>query len=132
MLKIKLSRRKAQVSLEYALIIICLVSALLAMRGYIKRGIQGILRQSADELGQRYEPGNTKGTHTLTAQGTSITTVKTLSEEELNRLPDIYGHTYRFDLNENGVSGEDDVFGITTNTTLIDVGVTQVGTEEVF
>jgi uncharacterized protein (UPF0333 family) len=52
--------RKAQSSLEFAIVIFAIVAALLAMQAYIRRGLQGRMRSSVDQLSvQQYEPGNT-------------------------------------------------------------------------
>ena len=50
------SRRKAQGTLEYALIIVAVVTALLAIQVYLKRSIQGRLRASSDQIGDHFEP----------------------------------------------------------------------------
>ena len=47
---------RAQSTLEYAVLIACVVAAVIAMQFYIKRGIQGKLRQSSDEIGEQYVP----------------------------------------------------------------------------
>ena len=54
----KMSRR-AQSVLEYCVLICILVAALVAMQTYIKRGVQGRIRASADEIGGEfgYAPG---------------------------------------------------------------------------
>ncbi len=98
--------KRAQAALEYAVIIICVVSALLAMRVYIRRGMQGRLRQSADELGQQYAPRHTSGAHNLTYSSISTIESKTQSEARLG-----------FDLDEDGTR-EDEVYGTTTNNTI--------------
>jgi len=51
--------KKAQSTLEYAVVIVCVVAALLAIQVYIKRGIQGRLRSNTDSIGEQYAPGNT-------------------------------------------------------------------------
>ena len=48
--------RKGQGTLEYAIIIVVVVGALLAMQWYIKGGYQGKLRQAADDMGEQYSP----------------------------------------------------------------------------
>ncbi len=63
--------KKAQSTLEYALIISVVVGALLAMQVYVKRGLQGRLRSAADELGEQYSPGYTTGTISTTVTTTS-------------------------------------------------------------
>ncbi len=47
--------------LEYVTVIVIIVSALLAMRFYLKRSISGSFRSSGDAFGQgrQYEPGVT-------------------------------------------------------------------------
>ena len=49
---------KAQVTLEYAMIVGILVAALLGMSIYIKRSISGRWRESADAIGfgRQYDP----------------------------------------------------------------------------
>lgn len=47
---------KAQASLEYALIIVVAVAALVAIQKYMKRSIQGRLRASSDQIGSHFEP----------------------------------------------------------------------------
>ena len=52
--------RKGQSTMEYAILIIIIIGALLAVQVYIKRGIQGKMKSSADDIGQQYSPDNTK------------------------------------------------------------------------
>ncbi len=54
-----LRKMKGQSTLEYALLIIIIIGALLAIQVYIKRGIQGRLKQASDDIGDQYSPGNT-------------------------------------------------------------------------
>jgi Flp pilus assembly pilin Flp len=68
-------RRQAQSTLEFALLVVAVAAALIAMDIYLKRGIQGKLRQSADELGQQYAPGNTSSSITTETSGHVITNV---------------------------------------------------------
>jgi len=63
-----------QSSLEYAIVIVAIIAALLGMQAYTKRGLQGRLRATADELSaQQYEPRNTVSDITTT-QNSDITT----------------------------------------------------------
>lgn len=74
--------RKAQSMLEYAIVIFAIIAALLAMQVYIKRGLQGRLRQGADELSpQQYEPKNTVSDITV-MQNSDITTQTNTIEEQ--------------------------------------------------
>ena len=52
--------RKAQSTLEYALLVGVVVGVLLTMQNYLKRSMQGKLQSTADEMGEQYSPGDTK------------------------------------------------------------------------
>jgi len=52
-------RKKGQSTLEYAILIIIILGALLSVQVYIKRGVQGRLKQAADDIGSQYSDGNT-------------------------------------------------------------------------
>ena len=54
-----LNTKKAQSTLEYAILIIVIIAALISIQVYIKRGIQGRLKSSADDIGDQFSPGNT-------------------------------------------------------------------------
>lgn len=64
-------QRKAQSTLEYAVIVAVVIGALLAMQTYIKRGVQGRLRSSTDNIGDQYSAGSTTAKYTTTEE-TSI------------------------------------------------------------
>ena len=51
-------RKKGQSTLEYAILIIIIIGALLSIQVYIKRGVQGRLKQAADDIGSQYSDGN--------------------------------------------------------------------------
>jgi uncharacterized protein (UPF0333 family) len=53
------TKRKGQSTLEYGILIAVVVGALVAMSVYIKRGIQGKLRSSTDDIGEQYSAGKT-------------------------------------------------------------------------
>jgi uncharacterized protein (UPF0333 family) len=54
-----LNQKKGQSTLEYAILIIIIITALLSIQTYIKRGVQGRLKSSSDDIGDQYSPGNT-------------------------------------------------------------------------
>lgn len=54
--------KKGQSTLEYGIIIAVVVAALIAMQTYLKRGVQGRLKQASDDIGEQYSPGYTTGT----------------------------------------------------------------------
>ena len=54
-----LKPKSGQSTMEYAVLIIIIIAALIAVLTYIKRGVQGRMKQSADDIGDQYSPGNT-------------------------------------------------------------------------
>lgn len=64
---------KGQSTLEYAMIIAVVVGALILMQQYMKRGVQGKLRESVDNIGGQYSAGNVKSTFTVTQTGNLVT-----------------------------------------------------------
>ena len=56
---VKLNQRRAQSTLEYAVLVIVIIGALLSIQNYIKRGVQGRLKSAADDIGDQYSVGNT-------------------------------------------------------------------------
>ena len=72
---LKLRHKRGQSTLEYALLIAVIVAGLIAMQVYLKRGYQGRLRESTDEIGEQYSPGYTTGTTTTASSSTTRDTV---------------------------------------------------------
>lgn len=103
-------KNKAQTILEYATVVVCVVLALLAMRVYIQRAMQGRYRVAADQLGQQYAPGNTIGNSVIDYDSNSETWVSNFSERQISeRLGGA-----EIDLNGNGVANEDNVYATET------------------
>ena len=67
-------RKKGQSTLEYAILIIIIIGALLSIQVYIKRGIQGRLKQAADDIGDQFSNGNTNVTSTMTVSSSTSDT----------------------------------------------------------
>ncbi len=65
--------KKAQSTLEYGIIIAVVVGGLIAMQVYVKRGLQGRLRESADSLGDQFSAQHTTSTRTTTMTSNSYT-----------------------------------------------------------
>ncbi len=59
------AKTKGQSTLEYVILIGFVVAALIAMGVYMKRGIQGKLRESTDQVGEQYSAYHTSGTYTV-------------------------------------------------------------------
>ena len=69
-------RQKGQSTLEYAILIIIIIGALLSIQVYIKRGIQGRLKSATDDIGDQFSVGNTNVTTTMTTSSQSRDTFK--------------------------------------------------------
>ena len=54
-----LNKKKGQSTLEYAILIIIIIGALLSIQIYIKRGVQGRLKQATDDIGDQFSVDNT-------------------------------------------------------------------------
>lgn len=63
-----------QNTLEYVVVIAMVAAALVAMQFYVKRSVQGKLRQSTDEIGQQFEAGQTSVTSTRGRTGKTVQT----------------------------------------------------------
>ena len=64
-------RQKGQSTLEYAILIIIIIGALLSIQVYIKRGIQGRLKSATDDIGDQFSVGNTNVIMTMTTSSQS-------------------------------------------------------------
>jgi len=63
--------RKSQSTLEYAALFAIVVGAIIAGQVYMKRGLQGKYKSSADQLGEQYSFESTAGTITTTISSTT-------------------------------------------------------------
>jgi len=72
--------KKTQTAIEYSLLFFCVVTALLAMHVYIKRGLQGKYRELADSVGEQYSPTYTKSHFVFSVN--SDKTIQIESKEE--------------------------------------------------
>lgn len=72
--------RKGQSILEYSVLIIVVIAALIATGNYIKRSIQGRWKSAVDDFGDQYDP--------RTASGQTRYEMLTASNSIVNILPD--------------------------------------------
>jgi len=61
---------KAQSILEYSVVTACIIAALVVMRVYMKRGVEGAIKESSDMLGEQYDAVRTSATITATMTST--------------------------------------------------------------
>lgn len=71
----QLTKNKAQTTLEYAILIGVIVAGLIAMQVYLKRGWQGKLRDSADNMGEQFSPKHTSYNYTINSTSNSTETL---------------------------------------------------------
>ena len=57
--KSKSTGRKGQNLTEYAILLILVMGAFIAMSMYVKRGIQGRWKEAVDDFGEQYDPTST-------------------------------------------------------------------------
>ena len=77
-------RQKGQSTLEYAILIIIIIGALLSIQVYIKRGIQGRLKSATDDIGTQFSVGNTNVIKTMTTSSrTDETFISGVTRSEL-------------------------------------------------
>ncbi len=54
-----INQKRGQSTLEYVVLVVVIIGALLSIQVYIKRGVQGRLKSAADDIGDQYSTGNT-------------------------------------------------------------------------
>lgn len=74
---LRLSKRRAQSALEYVILLVVIIGALIIMQVYIKRSVQGKLKESADEIGTQFDPGH-MSEYNYTTLGTATTREQTM------------------------------------------------------
>lgn len=64
--------QKAQSTLEYAALFAVVIGAIIAGQLYFRRGIEGRLQSSADEIGEQYSFGTARGTVTTYSNANTV------------------------------------------------------------
>jgi uncharacterized protein (UPF0333 family) len=78
---------RGQSTLEYSMVILCVVTALVAMQYYIKRAVQGRARESADSIGEQYAPKSMSSQITVTQAGsTTIEAEKVVDPKDATKF----------------------------------------------
>ncbi|MFH0876836.1 MAG: hypothetical protein V1863_01250 [Candidatus Omnitrophota bacterium] len=95
----KMLTKRGQSTLEYAVLIVVIIAALITMQVYLKRGIQGRVRESADQIGEAYSPG------------ASITNRITTTWSNSTELTDAYSTTTMIHNQFQNRTGWDNVMG---------------------
>ncbi|MCX5698283.1 MAG: hypothetical protein NTX01_01090 [Candidatus Omnitrophica bacterium] len=97
-------RTKAQSTLEYVILIGFVIAALIAMGVYMKRGTEGKLRESADQIGEQYDARNTSSnystvthlnqTENTTAGGGSVISIDSAADNTRTKTGSETVHTW--------------------------------------
>lgn len=70
-------RTRGQSTLEYAFLLAIIIAAIIGMQIYVRRGMMGRLRDTADQqLGSQFDPYKTKGKVSHVAGGTTTDELK--------------------------------------------------------
>ena len=92
MFKILRKKKKGQSTLEFTVLIIIIIGALLTIQVYIKRAVQGSLKQAGDDISAtQFSPGNTNYVMTTRSHSGSreqfnagVTTTNLVGNESTN------------------------------------------------
>jgi uncharacterized protein (UPF0333 family) len=68
--------KSGQSTLEYAILTVIVIGALLAIQVYMKRGVQGRLKGASDDIGDQFSPGNTDYNKVITTHSKTQQTFK--------------------------------------------------------
>ena len=101
----RLFSKKAQSTLEYAILIAVIVGALIGMQTYVKRGLQGRLKVATDDVGSQFEPGTTD-IHSLIV--TAPQTQESVTDAGSVRTETVGGETSREETRETPWSFEEE------------------------
>jgi Flp pilus assembly pilin Flp len=90
MLKIK----RGQSVLEYAILMVIIIAALLTLQTYIKRGIQGRLKSATDDIGSQYSDSTSANYYKKVTTNSLTKEVSKAGQVSTNMLRDTLTNTY--------------------------------------
>ena len=100
-------KRKGQSTVEYVVLIIVIIGALLSIQIYIKRGISGRLKSASDDIGDQFSVGNTNVERSTHSHGRTIETYKRGVQNSI--LDDI--ETTNTEMTSNVINTQQEFFG---------------------
>lgn len=103
----KVFKRKGQSTLEYAVLIVVIIAALVAMQVYLKRGIQGRMRESADQIGEQFSPGATVSNRVTTSTASTYET-----SDAWSSTTNILSQTQNITGTENVMAANQEYWGV--------------------
>jgi Flp pilus assembly pilin Flp len=69
-----LNQKRGQSTLEYAVLTVVIIGALLTVQSYMKRGVQGRLKSASDDIGDQFDPDNTNAIKTVIKNSDTLET----------------------------------------------------------
>jgi Flp pilus assembly pilin Flp len=89
---IRMQKNRGQTTAEYAVLLGLVIAAVMAMQIFVKRSLQGKIRDEAEKVGPQYEPyylgsnmGSTRDTTETAATTTGGGVTRTLSQDAASR-----------------------------------------------
>jgi len=72
------SKKRGQSVLEFTVLIVIIIGALIAMQLYVKRGLQGRWKSSIDDFGDQYDPRLANSSINYKVISNSMTSIQTI------------------------------------------------------
>ena len=96
-------RKKSQSILEYAVILSVIIAVIIAMQVYVKRAVQGRMKESADQVGDQFTAEQTYTIQTVTqsARREQTLTGQTPTGEDIDGV-EVWSHSNIMDATEAG------------------------------
>jgi hypothetical protein len=83
--------KRGQSVLEYGFLIACIAAAVLGMQFYVKRAIQGRIKQTADQIGSPYDAKNSISYTTTYTNATTTSSTYPVNITSITGMVDQYG-----------------------------------------
>jgi hypothetical protein len=90
----KMRNLKGQSTLEYAILIIIIIAALITLQSYIKRGVQGRLASSTDSIGDQFSTSDKANYYKQVNTGSQTLEFNKKGVASTNLVSDVYTNTY--------------------------------------
>jgi uncharacterized protein (UPF0333 family) len=91
----KIRNLKGQSTLEYAILIIIIIAALITLQSYIKRGVQGRLASSADSVGDQFSTSANSNYYKQTNPGSQTLETFQKGLSKTNLIADSQTNTFQ-------------------------------------
>jgi Flp pilus assembly pilin Flp len=96
--------RRGQSVLEYAILIVIIIAALLTLQTYIKRGIQGRLKSATDDIGDQFSTANGSNYYKIVTTNSRTTDTSTAGASSTSLRNNTVTNSYRYISNDGAGS----------------------------